>query len=247
MEHHMFRMLPNAKLVRRILAIAAVFGLAAWWLPSITHTAAETTHAVRAPDPAVDEAAGASGSETPVFAGGCFWGVQGVFQHVAGVTRAVSGYAGAEKNTADYQTVSTGRTGHAESVQVTFDPRKISYGRLLQIFFSVAHDPTELNRQGPDFGTQYRSAVFPAGAEQTRVAKAYIAQLEQAHVFGNPVVTKIESDKVFYPAEGYHQDYLTQHPDSPYIVYNDLPKIELLKQVFPLSYRITPVLVATSG
>jgi peptide-methionine (S)-S-oxide reductase len=170
--------------------------------------------------------------------------VQGVFQHVKGVTSAVSGYAGGGQSAAKYDTVSTGATGHAESVRVTFDPRQISYGQLLRIFFSVAHDPTELNRQGPDYGTQYRSAVFPVNGEQARVAQSYIAQIDQAHVFGAPVVTKIEPGREFYPAEGYHQDYLTLHPNAPYIVYNDLPKIEALKGAFPALWRPDPVLVA---
>ncbi len=179
-----------------------------------------------------------------MLAGGCFWGVQGVFQHVKGVTNAVSGYAGGEKKTADYEVVSTGRTGHAESVQVTYDPRQISYGRLLQIFFSVAHDPTELNRQGPDTGTQYRSAIFPVSAEQADVAKAYIAQLDQAHAFKKAIVTRIESDRAFYPAEAYHQDFLTRNPSYPYIAINDLPKIEDLKRLLPDLYRASPQLVA---
>jgi len=196
------------------------------------------------PTPMVDLPPGPATSATIVLAGGCFWGVQGVFQHVKGVTNAVSGYAGGEKKTADYDAVSSGRTGHAESVQVTYDPRQISYGRLLQIFFSVAHDPTELNRQGPDTGTQYRSAIFPTTAEQADVAKAYIAQLDQAHAFKKPIVTKIESDRPFYPAEGYHQDYLTRNPSNPYIAINDLPKIEDLKRLSPDLYRATPVLVA---
>jgi peptide-methionine (S)-S-oxide reductase len=196
------------------------------------------------PSPAVDLPPGPATSATIVLAGGCFWGVQGVFQHVKGVTNAVSGYAGGEKRTADYDAVSSGRTGHAESVQVTYDPRQISYGRLLQIFFSVAHDPTELNRQGPDTGTQYRSAIFPTTAEQADVAKAYIAQLDQAHAFKKPIVTKIEADRAFYPAEGYHQDYLTRNPSNPYIAFNDLPKIEDLKRLSPDLYRAAPVLVA---
>src|SRR5262249_49295691 len=155
--------------------------------------------------------------------GGCFWGVQGVFQHVTGVDQAISGYAGGSQTNAVYDTVSTGKTGHAESVQITFDPQQISYGRLLQIYFSVAHDPTELNRQGPDVGTQYRSAIFPTTAEQARVAKAYIDQLQQAAVFSAPIVTTIEPDKTFYPAEAYHQDYLTRNPRDAYIIINDLP------------------------
>ena len=154
-----------------------------------------------------------------MLAGGCFWGVQGVFQHVQGVTSAVSGYTGGEKNTAQYETVGTGTTGHAESVQVTFDPHKITLGRILQIYFSVAHDPTELNYQGPDSGTQYRSTIFPTTPEQARIAKAYIAQLDQAHVFDGAIVTTIEPGKSFYPAEGYHQNFLTLNPNYPYIVY----------------------------
>jgi peptide-methionine (S)-S-oxide reductase len=198
------------------------------------------------PPPAVDETNGGSAAAVAVVAGGCFWGVQGVFQHVEGVTRAVSGYAGGDEKTAQYETVSRGRTGHAESVQVTFDPRRISYGRLLQIYFSVAHDPTELNRQGPDTGTQYRSAIFPIDASQARVARAYIDQLNQAHVFDASIVTKIEPDRAFYPAEAYHQDFLTSNPTYPYIVINDLPKIENLKRSFPELYRPDPVLVAAA-
>jgi peptide-methionine (S)-S-oxide reductase len=196
------------------------------------------------PMPAVDLPPGQATSAVIVLAGGCFWGVQGVFQHVKGVTSAVSGYAGGEKKTADYEAVSTGRTGHAESVQVTYDPRQISFGRLLQIFFSVAHDPTELNRQGPDTGPQYRSAIFSTTAEQATVAKAYIAQLDLAHAFKKPIVTKIDPDRTFYPAEGYHQDYLTRNPRNPYIAINDLPKIDDLKRVFADLYRAAPVLVA---
>src|SRR6185437_884768 len=167
----------------------------------------------------------------------------GVYQHVNGVLNAVSGYTGGAKNTAEYETVSDGETGHAESVQVTFDPHVVTYGHLLQIFFSVVHDPTQLNRQGPDTGTQYRSAIFPITAEQASVAKAYIAQLGQARVFPRPIVTTIEPGKTFYPAEGYHQDYLTHNPSSPYIAFNDLPKIEDLRKFFPGSYRAKPVLV----
>jgi peptide-methionine (S)-S-oxide reductase len=194
------------------------------------------------PAPAIDEAAGAAPSEIAVLAGGCFWGVQGVYQHVEGVTSAVSGYAGGEKETAQYYTVGRGTTGHAESVRIAFDPRKISYGRILQIYFSVAHDPTELNRQGPDTGARYRSAIFPVNAEQARVAEAYIAQLNKAHVFDGAIVTKIEPGKTFYPAEAYHQDFLVQHPNHPYIVLNDLPKIGELKRLFPEIYRPDPVL-----
>ncbi|HEY1797117.1 MAG TPA: peptide-methionine (S)-S-oxide reductase MsrA [Stellaceae bacterium] len=225
----------------RLTIIAALFAVAAGTVYWNVGAAAESPHAV--PAPAADEPASAA-SEVAVLAGGCFWGVQGVFQHVDGVTSAVSGYAGGSKNTAEYETVSTGSTGHAESVQITFDPHRISYGRILQIYFSVAHDPTELNFQGPDHGTQYRSAIFPTGAEQARVAEAYIAQLDKAHAFPAPIVTKIEPGEAFYPAEAYHQNYLTLHPTQPYIAINDIPKIEALKQLFPGAYRDTPVLVA---
>jgi peptide-methionine (S)-S-oxide reductase len=194
------------------------------------------------PPPALDQATQAR-SETAVFAGGCFWGVQGVFQHVKGVKNAVSGYAGGAANTAQYERVSNGNTGHAESVEVTFDPSQVSYGTLLQIYFSVAHNPTELNRQGPDTGTQYRSAIFTKSAEQQRVAQAYIAQLDAAHAFDKPIVTKLESYNGFYPAEEEHQDFLTEHPTYPYIVINDLPKVAQLKQLYPNRYQEQPVLV----
>jgi peptide-methionine (S)-S-oxide reductase len=194
--------------------------------------------------PAVDEPAGASHTETVVLAGGCFWGVQGVFQHVNGVQNAVSGYTGGNAKTAQYETVSTGRTGHAESVQITFDPSKVSFGQLLQIYFSVAHDPTELNRQGPDSGTQYRSTIFPATAEQRKVAQAYIAQLDKSGVYSKPLATTVEDLKGFYPAESYHQNFLTDNPTQPYIVFNDLPKVANLKLTFPNAYRTDPVLVA---
>jgi len=199
------------------------------------------------PAPALDEPASSATSEVAVLGGGCFWGVQGVFQHVDGVTNAVSGYAGGEKATADYQRVSGGTTGHAESVRISFDPRKITYGRILQIYFSVAHDPTQLNRQGPDTGTQYRSAIFPTSAEQAEVAKAYISQLDQSHTFDAAIVTRIEPDRAFYPAETDHQDYLALHPASPYIVTNDLPKLTGLKRLFPDLYRAEPVLVSQVG
>ena len=197
------------------------------------------------PAPTLDEPlASAPAKETVVLAGGCFWGVQGVFQHVKGVLNAVSGYAGGEKSAADYETVSTGSTGHAESVRVTYDPSQITLGQILRVYFSVAHDPTELNRQGPDTGTQYRSAIFPTTPEQARIAKAYIAEINKARVFGAALVTKIEPGREFFPAEGYHQDYLTLHPRQPYIVYNDLPKIADLKTTLPDLYREEPVLVA---
>ncbi len=195
------------------------------------------------PAPKVDEAAGATSSETAVLAGGCFWGVQAVFQHTKGVRQAVSGYAGGSKATAEYETVGSGRTGHAESVQITFDPRQISYGRILQIYFSVAHDPTQLNRQGPDVGTQYRSAIFAMDEQQRRIAQQYVAQLDQAGVFHHPIATKIEPYSGFYPAEAYHQDFATLNPNNPYIAFNDLPKVENLKRVYPDLYSATPVLV----
>jgi len=182
-------------------------------------------------------------SEVAVLAGGCFWGVQGVYQHVKGVTSAVSGYAGGDKRTAVYEITNSGTTGHAEAVQITFDPRQVSFADLLQIYFSVAHDPTQLNRQGPDTGTQYRSAIFPVNEEQARVARAYIAQLDQARVFKAAIATRIEPGRTFFPAEKYHQDFLARHPAHPYIVVNDLPKIDDLKRVFPGLYRAAPALV----
>jgi peptide-methionine (S)-S-oxide reductase len=222
-----------------VAALMIVAGAAYWTSPSSAETAR------RLPPPAVNETTGVS-REVTVLAGGCFWGVQGVFQHVNGVISAVSGYAGGSRDTAQYETTSSGTTGHAESVQITFDPHRITYGRILQIYFSVAHDPTELNRQGPDVGTQYRSAVFPQNPEQRRIAATYIAQLNAAKLFPTPIVTTIEPGKEFYPAEAYHQDYLTLHPYQPYIVINDLPKLQALKELFPDSYRETPVLVAAA-
>jgi peptide-methionine (S)-S-oxide reductase len=211
----MKRMLRNAPVLVMGLLVVATIALRGY------PVAAEGARTV--PMPAVDLPPGQAASATLVLAGGCFWGVQGVYQHVKGVTNAVSGYAGGDKKTAEYEVVSGGRTGHAESVEITYDPRQISYGRLLQIFFSVVHDPTEVNRQGPDTGTQYRTAIFP-----------------------KPIATKIEPDHAFYPAEGYHQDYLTHNPSQPYIAINDLPKIDDLKRFFPELYRATPVLVAAS-
>lgn len=189
------------------------------------------------PNPVVDTpAAIAKGTETAVMAGGCFWGVQAVFQHVKGVTRVISGYSGGAKETAEYDKVSSGSTGHAESVQITYDPSQITYGQLLKVYFSVAHEPTELNRQGPDVGTQYRSAIFYSNDEQKRVASAYIAQLEAAKVFHRPIVTQMVPLKAFYPAEAYHQDYVVHHPYEPYIVINDLPKLANLQRQFPNLY-----------
>ena len=206
--------------------------------------AANAGHAI----PAYESNAPAStaATETAVVAGGCFWGIQGVYQHVKGVTRAVSGYAGGTVGTASYEVVSGGRTGHAESVQVTFDPNVISYAQILQILMSVGHDPTQLNRQGPDVGTQYRSAIFPANETQAQIAKEYIAQLDRARVFPAAIVTRVEPGANFYAAEAYHQDYLHLHPKQAYIVYNDLPKIEELKRVFPGLYRAEPALLGSS-
>jgi peptide-methionine (S)-S-oxide reductase len=195
------------------------------------------------PPPAVDAAPGEGRMQTAMFAGGCFWGVQGVFEHVKGVTRAVSGYAGGHVANPDYEQVSSGETGHAESVRVTFDPAQVSYGTLLRIFFSVALDPTQKDRQGPDRGTQYRSELFVSGPEQERVAKAYVAQLEAAHVFSRPIATRIDPAGPFYPAEAYHQDYLDLHPDQPYIAINDIPKVQALQALFPDRWQPTPVKV----
>jgi peptide-methionine (S)-S-oxide reductase len=189
------------------------------------------------PDPKIDAPlATAAGTQTAVFAGGCFWGVEAVFEHVKGVTQVVSGYSGGSADTAKYDAVSSGNTGHAESVRVSYDPSRISYGQLLKVFFSVAHDPTELNRQGPDTGTQYRSAVFFANDEQQRVAESYIAQLQAARALPRPIVTQVTPLQAFYEAEAYHQDYLVRHPNQPYIVINDLPKIADLQRQFPALY-----------
>ena len=195
------------------------------------------------PAPVADEAHSSS-TETAVFAGGCFWGMQGVFEHVKGVSQVLAGYSGGTKETANYEDVSSETTGHAESVQIKYDPRQVTYGQLLRIYFSVAHDPTELNRQGPDSGTSYRSNIFTTTPEQQKIAAAYIAQLGSAHVFADPIVTRVDRFAVFYPAESYHQDYLIHNPDSGYIVVNDLPKIANLKRIYPELYRDKPVMVA---
>lgn len=232
--------------LRRLIALAAlaIIAITLFWVA--TPLAGEA--AVVVPPPANDEALTPGvGSQTAVLAGGCFWGVQGVFQHVQGVSSAVSGYAGGAASTANYATVGSGSTGHAESVRITFDPQKISYGKLLQIYFSVAHNPTELNRQGPDRGTQYRSTIFPANAEQRNVATRYIAQLNQAGTFGKNLATTVEPLKAFYPAEAYHQDFLTRHPHHPYIVINDLPKVKNLQRLFPTIYAAKPVLVGATA
>jgi peptide-methionine (S)-S-oxide reductase len=225
-------------LLALVLALAAVAAVALFvWsgrgAPSLPPAATAT--AARAGPGGV--------SETAVFAGGCFWGVQGVFQRVQGVSRAVSGYAGGEQGTAVYERVGRGNTGHAEAVQVTFDPRQVSYAQLLQIFFSVVHDPTQLDRQGPDVGPHYRSALFAASDEQARIATAYMAQLAEAKVYKSPIVTKMEGAKPFYAAEDYHQDFLTRHPNHPYIAMHDLPKVDELKRLFPQLYRAEPALV----
>jgi len=231
------------QLSRLSLCAAAIGVLAITAFKIAPSLAAE--QAVIIPAPAEDVQAG-SGTQTAVVAGGCFWGVQGVFQHTAGVVNAVSGYAGGSKMTADYNIVSSGTTGHAESVEIKYDPKKISYGKILQIFFSVVHDPTQLNRQGPDTGTQYRSAIFTTNDEQKKVAEAYIAQLNAAKVYRKPIVTKVGPLEGFFPAEAYHQDYLTLHPNQPYIAFNYIPKVENLKKIFAENYIEKPTLVSSA-
>jgi peptide-methionine (S)-S-oxide reductase len=196
------------------------------------------TATVSIPDPVVDAPLAATkGEQTAVLAGGCFWGIEAVFEHVKGVIDAASGYAGGSANTAKYEIVSSGRTGHAEAVRIKYDPSQISYGQLLKVFFSVAHDPTQLNRQGPDHGTQYRSAIFCVDENQKRIAQAYIDQLNKANVFEGPIVTKVGVGSQFYVAEDYHQDYVVHHPNEPYIVMHDLPKVANLQKQFPSLYR----------
>jgi peptide-methionine (S)-S-oxide reductase len=227
-----------------LAALALVVAAGAWSLGSSGGLGHAAEKAVKLPPPAQDIAA-AGPAETAVFAGGCFWGVQAVFQHTRGVLSAVSGYSGGDKSTAKYELIGSGRTGHAEAVQVTFDPKQVSYGKLLQIYFSVAHDPTTLNRQGPDVGTHYRSAVFYKDAEQKRVTESYIAQLEAARSFPRRIVTQVVPLTAFYPAEAYHQDYATRHPNQPYIVTYDRPKIANLQATMPEVYRDQPVLVGS--
>jgi peptide-methionine (S)-S-oxide reductase len=223
------------------LACSAFALIAALALPACAEEQPKTI-----PTAQVDNAKPAtSGTETAVLSGGCFWGMQGVFEHVKGVTQVLSGYAGGSRDNAHYETVSTGTTGAAETVKITFDPHEVSYGEILRIYFSVAHDPTELNYQGPDEGTQYRSNIWYANDTQKKIAEAYIKQLGAARVFGAPIVTRVDPLAGFYPAEAYHQDYLIHHPDQPYIAYNDLPKIEALKRVYAGYYRDTPVMVHT--
>lgn len=232
---------------RRVLAaLGAACGLIAAWPWLGAQAAAEAATVIPAPSFSASAESGAE-PRTIVFAGGCFWGVQGVFQHTQGVLNAVSGYAGGSKATASYAMVGSGMTGHAEAVAVTYDPRQISYGQLLQIYFAVVHDPTQLNRQGPDAGTQYRSAVFYADAAQQQLTSTYIAQLDAAKVFRSKIVTRLEPLNGFYPAEDYHQDYATLHPESGYIRSFDLPKIANLKKLFPQWYRDAPVLVSAAS
>ena len=222
-----------------MIRLSRWIGAVALVLISASAFAAE--EAVVIPAPLFDNSKAAGPPQTAVVAGGCFWGVHGVYQHVRGTRQVLSGYSGGTKATADYETVSRGASGHAESVEIRFDPQELSYGEILQIYFSVAHDPTQLNRQGPDTGTQYRSAIFYADESQKRIAEAYIAQLERAKVFRRPIVTRVERLTAFYPAEDYHQDFLIKNPSYPYIVINDLPKIANLKTVFPVRYREQPV------
>lgn len=218
----------------RLAPFAALLLAGAALLPSIAPANAEG--AINAPVAALVEPA-AGHRETAIFAGGCFWGVEGVFSHVKGVFSATSGYAGGTAATANYETVSTGTTGHAESVKVVFDPTRVNYADLLRIYFSVIADPTQVNRQGPDTGPQYRSALFPLSASQEKVARAYIAQLSAAHLYARPIATRIESNRTFYPAEAHHQDFMARNPSYPYIVYNDRPKVEALKRMFPMSWK----------
>jgi peptide-methionine (S)-S-oxide reductase len=220
------------------LTITAALALA----PFAAATALASSDPITIPPPALDATA-SDGIQTAVLAGGCFWGVQAVFQHTNGVVNAVSGYAGGAKETAKYELTHDGKSGHAEAVEIKYDPKKVSYGKLLQIYFSVVHDPTQLNRQGPDVGSQYRSTVFAQNDDQKKVAEAYIAQLNAAKVYKKPIVTKVGPLQAFFPAEDYHQDYLTLHPNQPYIVFNDIPKIENLKKIFAENYIAKPTLV----
>jgi peptide-methionine (S)-S-oxide reductase len=224
-----------------VLSSSVLLGAALTCMFPLSPAHAEAAHAL--PSPAQDIEDTNSGPQTAIFAGGCFWGVQAVFEHVKGVTLAVSGYAGGSVAKPGYEQVSSGTTGHAESVRVTFDPAQVSYGMLLRIFFSVALDPTQKDRQGPDWGTQYRSELFVDGPDQARVANAYVAQLEAAHVFARPIVTRIDPVGPFYPAEAYHQDYLERHPNAPYIVINDMPKVQALQSLFPQQWQPTPTKV----
>jgi peptide-methionine (S)-S-oxide reductase len=224
--------------IGRGLALALIVGLIAWTAVRALGSRPPETPKLPFPPPIADAPlANTKSQQTAVFAGGCFWGVQAVFEHLKGVSSATSGYAGGHVKSPSYESVSMGVTGHAESVSVTYDPSQISYGQLLMIFFSVANDPTQWNRQGPDTGSQYRSLILYGNEEQKRIAQSYIAQLDAAKVYSRPIVTKVEPFQAFYPAEDYHQDYLKHNPDNPYIVYNDLPKLENLKKNFPALYR----------
>ena len=235
--------------VRKLLLTTGAIALAGFaYLGGVVDLSAAEEKAVKLPAPAMDTPATTqAGSDTAVFAGGCFWGVQAVFQHTRGVLNAVSGYTGGDKASASYSLIGTGRTGHAESVQISYDPKQISYGKLLQIYFSVAHDPTTLNYQGPDHGTQYRSAIFYQNASQKQVAERYMAQLDAAKVFPGKIVTQLTPLNAFYPAEAYHQDYATLNPNQPYIARFDRPKIANLKALMPELYRDKPVLVSQAG
>jgi peptide-methionine (S)-S-oxide reductase len=228
--------------ITRLAVTAAALGALTTGCAGLTSSAGGATTAAEVPTAVLDQSVPADGTATAVFAGGCFWGVQGVFEHVKGVTRVLSGYTGGDAQSAHYDQVSGGDTGHAESVQISYDPSRITYGTLLQIFFSVAHDPTEVDRQGPDSGTQYRSAIFPQNDDQARVADAYIAQLQAAQVFPAPIATTVEAGHTFYPAEDYHQDYLDAHPTNTYIAVNDMPKLAQLKRRYPALYNEQPVL-----
>jgi peptide-methionine (S)-S-oxide reductase len=234
---------PLRRIAGTVMAFAAAIAALVVAVPLIPALrAAEPGVEIPAPTEDLPPAAGAS-SQRAIFAGGCFWGVQGVFQHLQGVSRVVAGYSGGTAETAKYDLVSGGRTRHAESVEITYDPSRISYGKLLQVFFSVAHDPTQLDRQGPDHGPQYRSAIFAATPEQARIARAYIAQLDQAKAYPSRIVTTVDDQPSFFMAEAYHQDFMTEHPSHPYIVVHDLPKIDELKRLFGDRYRADPVLV----
>jgi peptide-methionine (S)-S-oxide reductase len=231
----MNREVENSPIVSKVAVLTVILvlaGMAAW-------NRADAAGGKRVlPDAVVDAPlASNTGEQTALVSGGCFWGIQAVFQHVRGVKNATSGYSGGAASTAEYEVVSTGKTGHAESVKITFDPAQISYGQLLKVFFFVAHDPTELNRQGPDTGSQYRSVIFYANEEQKHIAEAYISQLEQGKAFSHPIVTQVVPLTAFYPAEAYHQNYATLHPDNPYIAINDAPKVEHLRKEFPDLYR----------
>ena len=231
------RLLPMLKAGSRAVVGAVLFGLA------VCAPVSAAEPAVAIPAPAYDVPKAAGPVQTAVLSGGCFWGVQGVFEHLIGVRQVLSGYAGGAKSNASYEVVSGGNTGHAESVQINYDPAKVSYGQILQVYFSVAHNPTELNRQGPDVGTQYRSVIFYANDAQKKVAETYIAQLSKSAAFGAPIVTQLSPLQGFYPAEGYHQDYLLMNPTNPYIVYNDLPKIRNFQKLLPVLYQAKAVTV----